>query len=110
MTNLLRTGSAWLQAQQKQHASETVSYRRGAASVALAATIGMTEREVDDGRGFPVRTEIRDYLIDTADLVLGGVPTLPERGDRIVETAGATEIVYEGIACASDRAGPHREA
>ena len=34
------------------------------------------------------KTVSRDYLITAADLVLGGTPTLPERGDRILEAGG----------------------
>ena len=34
----------------------------------------------------------------TTDLLLAGVPVLPERGDRIRETQGATTYVYEVMA------------
>lgn len=94
MTNLLKRASDWLQSQQKQFAAETVVYRRGSASVTLAATIGRTERDVEDLSGMVVRSESRDYLIHAADLVLDGAATLPERGDEIVETTEAGELVY----------------
>mgnify|MGYP000511424066 CR=1 FL=1 len=38
------------------------------------------------------------YLIAAADLVLSGVQTLPQRGDRVVETAGDQQLTHEVIA------------
>lgn len=95
MSNLLQTGSAWLADQLKTHASADVLYERGAEQVAVKATIGKTEFELDDGSGVLVRIQSRDYLIQAADLVLGGAPSLPVAGDRIRETQGATTFVYE---------------
>ena len=95
MPNLLQTGSAWLADQLKTHGSVDVLYRRGAEQVAVKSTIGKTEFELDDGSGVVVRIQSRDYLIQSADLVLGGVPSLPVAGDRIRETQGATTFVYE---------------
>jgi hypothetical protein len=98
MPNLLQTGSAWLADQLKTHASVDVQYERGAQQVAVKATIGRTEFELDDGSGVVVRIQSRDYLIQAADLVLGGIPSLPVAGDRIRETQGATTFVYEVMA------------
>ena len=95
MPNLLQTGAAWLADQMKTHASVDVLYERGAEQVAVKATIGKTEFELDDGSGVVVRIQSRDYLIQAADLVLGGTPSWPVAGDRIRETQGATTFVYE---------------
>lgn len=95
MADLLETGSNWLQSQRKKHATRGVTYRRGVDSVPVQATIGRTMFEQDDGSGVIIRTQIRDYLIDTADLVLAGQPTLPERGDRIEETEDGKKFTYE---------------
>lgn len=95
MADLLETGSNWLQGQRKKHATREVTYRRGVDSVPVQATVGRTVVEQDDGSGVIVRTEVRDYLIDTADLVLAGQPVLPERGDRIEETEGGKKFTYE---------------
>ena len=95
MTNLLQTGSLWLADQMKTHASNDIVYERGAEQVAVKATIGKTEFELDDGSGVVVRIQSRDYLIHTADLQLGGAPSLPVAGDRIRETQGGTTFVYE---------------
>lgn len=98
MADLLEQGSTWLDQQRVQHMSRTVSYHRGAESVAVQATIGRTVFEVDDGMGILERIESRDFLIITADLVLAGQAILPQRGDRIKETSGDKVYVYEVLA------------
>lgn len=95
MTNLLQIGTSWLADQMKTHASIDVTYERGAEQVSVKATVGKTEFELDDGSGVIVRVQSRDYLIQAADLVLGGVETLPAAGDLIRETQGAKTFVYE---------------
>jgi hypothetical protein len=99
VADLLQHGSDWLADKLKEHASRTVVYQRGSDEVELQATIGRTLLKLDDGYG-GVRMEWtdRDYLIQAADLVLAGAPTLPERGDRIRETQGTTVFVFEVMA------------
>lgn len=92
---MLEAGSNWLQQQRRKHATRSVQYRRGTDSVAVMATVGRTLFEQDDGAGSIIRTEVRDYLIDTADLVLGGQNVLPEKGDRIEESSDGKRFVYE---------------
>ena len=104
MTDILRAGSDWLQEQRKKHATRPVLYRRGTETVPVAATVGRTLFEQDDGAGSIVRTEVRDYLIDTADLLLGPTPVLPEKGDRIEETEGTNKFIYEVMAIGKE---PH---
>ena len=98
MADLLEQGSAWLEEQRVQHMSQLVTYHRGADSVAVKATIGRTVFEVDDGTGILEKIEARDFLILAADLVLASQVTLPQRGDRIKETAGDKVYVYEVLA------------
>ncbi|MCA9179682.1 MAG: hypothetical protein KDB14_34740 [Planctomycetales bacterium] len=98
MTNLLQIGASWLADQMKTHASIDVTYERGAEQVPIKATVGKTEFELDDGSGVVVRIQSRDYLIHAADLVLGGVETLPVAGDLIREAQGPTIFVYEVMA------------
>ena len=95
MADLLDKGSAWLEGQRKKHATREVTYRRGVESVVVKATIGRTLFEQDDGAGVIVRLQVRDYLIDTADLVLAGEPTLPAKGDRIEEIDAGQKHTYE---------------
>lgn len=98
MTDLLERSSAWLENQRVKHMTRPVVYQRGAESVEVPATIGQTVFQIDDGTGALLRTESRDYLVTAADLVLGGSPALPQRGDRIRETQGAQAFVYEVMA------------
>jgi len=95
VTDLLRDGLGWLEGQRKAHLSSMVTYRRGAFSVEVLATVGATRFEADDGYGIVVEREIRDYLIASADLVLDGEGTLPQRGDEVVEVRGGAAHVYE---------------
>ena len=96
------------------HVATEVVYRHGVENVALRASIGRTLLKLDDGLG-GVRMEWtgRDYLIRTADLVLGGSPTLPQRGDQIREDVGNSTLVYEVLAPGNEPpwcyADPHRQ-
>jgi hypothetical protein len=103
MPNLMQTGAAWLAAQLKAHASKTVTYRRtGETDLEdLAATIGRTEFELVTDDGHVTRFESRDFLVAAADLVLDGSVTVPQRGDRIIETIGDATLTYEVLPNAS---------
>ena len=100
MTDLLKTGSDWLEGMRIAHASMTVTYYRGANYVEVKATPGETTFEVVTEGGAIERIESRDFLILAADLVLLGAETLPHRGDRVKEPVGASgsELVYEVMA------------
>lgn len=105
MSDVLEAGSNWLQEQRKAHMSREVVYRRDLFNSAVAATVGRTVFEQDDGVGTIIRTEVRDYLIDTADLVLPKLgQVLPERGDKIEETEGSRTFIYEVVSIGSE---PH---
>ncbi|WP_428937773.1 hypothetical protein [Fontivita pretiosa] len=95
MADLLERASAWLEDQRNKFATRQVTYQRGEQSVSVAATIGKTLFELDDGGGAVLRVESRDYLIFAADLVLEDDPILPQRGDQIVETQDARSFIYE---------------
>lgn len=98
MVDLLESASAWLDQMRLKHCSRTVTYQRGAASVDIPATVGSTTYEIDDGYGVVEAWESRDYLIPTESLVLNEQQTLPQRGDRIRETAGTRVFLYEVMA------------
>lgn len=98
MPDLLEQGAAWLEDQRTRHMSRTVTYLRGGDGVDLPATIGRTEFEQADEYGVIHRTQARDFLVLAADLVLGGVPTLPQAGDRIRESVGDQIFLYEVMA------------
>ena len=98
MTDVLQTGSDWLAEKLKTHAGRTVIYRRGLDSVAVTATIGRTEFEIDDEFGVLRKLESRDFLIQVSDLVLNSTAVLPERGDEIDETQDGVTYTYEVMA------------
>ncbi|MFQ5733179.1 MAG: hypothetical protein ACE5KM_14660 [Planctomycetaceae bacterium] len=98
MPDLLQQGSDWLADRMKTHAGRIVTFRRGNDTVAVTATIGRTEFEIDDEFGVLRKIESRDFLIPAADLVLNLVTVLPERGDEIDETQGTVTYTYEVMA------------
>jgi hypothetical protein len=80
------------------HLSRPVRYRRGEDSIEVAATVGKTVFEIDDGYGAIERFESRDFLIAAADLALSGEYFEPQAGDIIAETVGQQTLVYEVLA------------
>jgi len=114
MPDLLQVGQAWLTDQLNTHVAKEVAYRRGVDETVVRATIGRTLLKLDDGYGGVrmVWTD-RDYLIPAADLMLGGNPALPQRGDVVREGAGSQTHVYEVLAPGDEPpwrwADPHRQ-
>ena len=98
MVDLLRQGLAWLERQRHRHRTVRVTYVRGASTVRLAATVGRTIFETQDGRGVIEKTESRDFLVRASDLVLDGLRAFPKRGDRIREIGGDRFYIYEVMA------------
>jgi len=96
--DVLNQGSKWLEKQRHKHMTRTVTYERGSESVDLKATFGKTVFELDNGFGVLEKTETRDFLIRTKDLVLASEKVLPKRGDKIKEKDGDMTYVYEVMA------------
>jgi hypothetical protein len=95
MTNLMERGQAWLSMQLKDHASKKIIYRREATEAELSATIGKSEYDQDDGEGIVTRSQVRDFLINTSDLLESAIGSLPRRGDSIVEVVGTKVFEFE---------------
>jgi len=95
VTDVLHQGLDWLEGQRREHLSRTVTYRRRADSVEVAATVGETVFRLTEDYGAQVRVVRRDYLIAADDLVLGGQQVLPEPGDRIEEADGDRVFIHE---------------
>ena len=95
MSDMLHKGQSWLAAKLTRFASRMVTYQRDEVSVDLPATIGKSEYEQDNGEGVITRAQVRDFLINTKDLLASPIGTWPRRGDRILETDGDTTFVYE---------------
>ncbi len=114
MTNLLQSGQEWLANQLKIHASSDVIYQRGAGQVSVQAIIGRTLLKLEDGYGgVHMEWTDRDFLIQPTDLVIAGLPILPERGDTIRETQSGKTYIYEVMAPGSEPpwrwSDPHRK-
>lgn len=103
MADLLKDGLAFLTAQLKAHASETVTYARGYDTVDVQATFGQKLLKLDDGNG-GIRMEWTDldFCVPAADLDFGSGPVEPERGDQIYVTAGSETQVFEVVPFGSD--------
>lgn len=98
MGGLLEWGADWLEQQRTRHLTKQVVYQRDADSVQVGATVGKTVFALDDGMGGVRRIESRDFLILAAELVLAGEVVLPEAGDRIRESQGGRDFIYEVMA------------
>lgn len=57
--------------------------------------IGRTEFIGQDNEGVLEKWHSRDYLLEAADLVLGGQRTLPQIGDEIDEFEGSVKRTYQ---------------
>jgi len=97
-SDLLAQGLSWLEDQRHQHLTRLVTYQRGGSEVELSATIGRTVFEQDDHAGGLTRIESRDFFLRAADLVLAAETTLPQPGDRIIETDAIATYTYEVMA------------
>lgn len=106
MADLLERASAWLEEQRSRHLTRTVTYRRGASSSQVAATVGKTVFDLDDGAGALLRVESRDYLILAADLAV----STPQAGDQIVDQGVVYEVASFGSEPAWRYSDPYRRA
>ena len=77
--NALAAGQAAI----RRAAGEAVTYHRGNDSVLVTAVAGATRVELDDEGGMAVTSEVRDWLIAAAEIVLSGEAVEPAAGDLI---------------------------
>jgi len=93
MADLLKTGSDWLGQMQQKHAAQPVTCTRqgSAQQVAIDATLGRTDYEVNDEFTGAVTAEAVDFVVPTADL-----SWIPQEGDQFRLTYDdGTVGVYE---------------
>lgn len=98
MADLLNTAASWLDGMFKAHASRSVTYQREGETVSVDATPGRTPYTVELEGGIAQQIESADWIIDAADLVLGGEQTEPQRGDRVIDTLNGQQLTYEVLA------------
>jgi len=65
-------------------------------SIELSATVGRTVFEQADEYGIVHKTESRDFLIRSTDLVINGSQVTPKAGDRIRESTFVYEVMAPG--------------
>lgn len=104
MANILESGASLVADTLAAHASKTVTLRRGAAEVSVAATIGRSNFEMTRADGSVVSFQSRDFLIKRGAYDFGAGPVEPARGDQIVETIGADTRTYELLDLAGEKA------
>jgi len=95
MPNLLLRGAAFLAGKMKANCSVTISItRQGFTTTGVSATLGSQLLRTTTGDGM-VKTERtdRDFSIQTADYQVNGAVTLPMKGDLLVVTDGATDLL-----------------
>jgi len=63
-----------------------IRYSRGDDFVILNATVGATRIDYRDENGIRLKSEVRDYLIKPADLIIADNLTEPVEGDEIIDT------------------------
>ena len=95
---MLQAGQKWLAEKLTAHASRRVVYRRDELSAELSVTIGRSLYQQDDGEGVITRSQVRDYLINTVDLLNSVIGGLPRRGDQIIEQDGNQVLTFEAMA------------
>lgn len=76
-------------------AGESVVYWRGTQSVSLQAVPGSSTFETTSVTEMPVLYASRDWIFQADELVLGGVPTTPKRGDLVKQTVGDKTTTFE---------------
>ncbi len=73
----------------------SVSYVRAGSLVAITAAPAQTAIRVDDGSGVSLKSKRRDWIVQSAALVLAGQALTPRPGDRIHATARTTTLKFE---------------
>lgn len=91
MQDMIAIGETWFRSQRREHLAVEVEYRPVvglARMVRATAVVGRWESM--DAAGQILRTETRDWFVDTTDLAQD-----PKKGDRIASIEGGTEVLYE---------------
>jgi len=99
MSDMLQQGTELLAQRLKAYASHAVEYRRGLLTCPLLATPRKRLLKVADGFGNVqmVWTDVT-FQFPAADLILGGDPATPLKGDIVADSSSGTEVLYEVLA------------
>jgi hypothetical protein len=94
--NLMRRGADLVANKQAAHVAVPITYTAGPVALELRAVVGATATDNDNGDGLVVRSQVRDYLIEAADLSIDGVAFEPKRGDVIDDRGQRFEVMPIG--------------
>ena len=88
MQDMIAIGETWFRSQRREHLATEVSYQPTVGPTrTVLATIVVGRWESVDAAGQIMRTETRDFLVDTTDLAQD-----PKRGDRLVYGGATYEV------------------
>lgn len=95
-------GSEFLSEHRTAHMAREIEYRRGSVAITLDATPGRSVFDQQNSDGMLTRSESRDYLLRSKDLVLSGARVEPEDGDLLIDVdANGDRMSFEVRAPAS---------
>lgn len=92
-------------------AGVAVTYTRGSDSLEELDAIPTEERySVPDEQGILQEIHSRDYLVKTSELIVDGSAVEPRVGDRITETIGSVDMIFEVFPVDGQRCFRYRDA
>jgi hypothetical protein len=95
MPDFIQNAMQRLAAIQKEHAAQTITYRRGDNAVSLTAMPAQARYEGQNEQGIVVELVVQDFVFDAADLLMGGsapAVVLPRDGD-VIDWGGRSYLV-----------------
>ena len=71
-----------------------VTYRQGGVAISISATPGRSIVMYEGDDGMRIKIEMRNYLIQVNELVIGGAKITPNEGDTITDDNEGSTITY----------------
>jgi len=71
-----------------------VTYRQGGVAISISATPGRSIVMYEGDDGMRIKIEMRNYLIQVGELVIGGAEITPNEGDTITDDNEGSTITY----------------
>lgn len=94
----LDAAAAWLDDTLQASDGRAVTFRRGADSVSITATVGATPFIDEAQDGYTIQWESRDFILSSADLILSGDVVQPQVGDVFEQTIGSDVCTFLVVA------------
>lgn len=97
-TNLLQDGADWLGERLKESAGRSMSYTQGNTTLATVTGVPSAKIYHSFDNGAETLVHSLDWIVSADDVAL-----TPRPGDRITETLGGVEYIYEVMPIDDDR-------